>query len=214
MSLDLFDFDLASLNVNDLYESPATIQRAKALKTKSRTHARRAKSEAVLRDILPARIETGDAWHVLSSGDVDSLSYLAHLLATESMDHVLLSTWCMAMADVEQILDWLSSGNIKTADLYVGEIFPNQYTAEHELLIEGIRKHGSGRVAVFKNHSKIIACRNATAAWVIESSANINTNPRTENTVITASAELYQHHKAYFDGIKSFNRDFDDWKPS
>lgn len=211
MSLDLFDFDLASLSEEDLYESPAAILRAKAIKTKSRIHARRAKSEAILRDILPIRIEDGDAWHILSGGDVDSLSYLTHLLASESMDHVLLSTWCMAMADVEQILAWLAAGNIKTADIYVGEIFPNQYTAEHETLIDGIRKHGSGRVAVFKNHSKVIACRNAGGAWVIESSANINTNPRAENTVITANPELYQHHKAYFDGI---NRDFDDWKPA
>lgn len=33
-------------------------------------------------------------------------------------------------------------------------------------------------------------------------SANINTNPRTEQGVITINRELYQFYKDYFDGIK------------
>jgi len=185
---------------------------ATAHKTKSRRQTRTAKSETVLAEILPPVIEQGDAWHVLSSGDVDALSYLAHLLKTTPMDYVMFSSWCMAMPDVERIAAWLESGRIKKLDAYVGEIFPNQYAAEHEKLTATMRKYG-GRIAVFKNHSKIFACRAGRKAWVIESSANINTNPRTENTVITADLGLFQHHKTYFDGIRSFNRDFDDWTP-
>lgn len=181
-----------------------------AYKTSARIAARRAKAEATLRDILPADIADGDAWHILSSGDVDSLSFLAHILAATQLDYCLFSTWCMAMPDVEQFSAWLESGRIRRLDAYVGEIFPNQYTDEHAALVALLRRHGV-RVAVFRNHSKIYACRAGNRAWVIESSANINTNPRTENTVITADMGLYQHHKAYFDGVKSFNRDFDDW---
>lgn len=73
---------------------------------------------------------------------------------------------------------------------------------------------GGGRVAIFRNHSKVFLCRAGARAWVIESSANINTNPRTENTVITSDLGLYEHHKAYFDSIKSFARDFDEWQPA
>jgi len=47
----------------------------------------------------------------------------------------------------------------------------------------------------------------------IESSANINTNPRTEQTVITVDTGLARFYKDFFDGIKSFERNFDDWKP-
>lgn len=39
-------------------------------------------------------------------------------------------------------------------------------------------------------------------AFVIESSANINTNPRTEQGVITISRDLFEFYKQYFDGIK------------
>lgn len=193
--------------------SKAASNRSVAQRTRSRRQARRVHSEATLAAILPPVIEPGDAWHVLSSGDIDSLSYLSHLLAATAMDYVLLSTWCMALDDVQRLAAWLAEGRIGRLDAYVGEIFPSQYPDAHEALVDTLRRHGAGRVCVFRNHSKIYACRSGDRAWVIESSANINTNPRTENTVITADMALFDHHKAYFDGVKSFSRDFDAWTP-
>lgn len=61
---------------------------------------------------------------------------------------------------------------------------------------------GCGRVVSFKNHSKIFAGVGEKFAFVIESSANINTNPRTEQGVITISRDLFEFYKQYFDGIK------------
>lgn len=40
--------------------------------------------------------------------------------------------------------------------------------------------------------------------FVIESSANINTNPRTEQGVITIDRGLVDFYKNYFDKIKSY----------
>jgi len=50
-------------------------------------------------------------------------------------------------------------------------------------------------------------------AFTIESSANINTNARAENTVITRDDGLYRFYKNYFDSIISFEKNFPDWKP-
>jgi hypothetical protein len=208
---ELFEFsddEFANLIENAETEKAS----ARAHRTKTRKNIRRAKSEALLAEILPPVIAEGDSWHVLSSGDVDALSFFAHLVKATPMDYVLFSTWCMAMSDVTAFSDWLKSGQIKRLDAYVGEIFPNQYIAEHLALCEIVKP--AGRCAVFRNHSKIFACRSGDQAWVIESSANINTNPRTENTVITADMGLFLHHKAYFDGVRSFNRDFDNWTPA
>ena len=59
---------------------------------------------------------------------------------------------------------------------------------------------------VFKNHSKIFAGYGEKYYFGIQTSANINTNPRTENGNITLSKELFQFYKSYFDGIKSFEK--------
>lgn len=41
-------------------------------------------------------------------------------------------------------------------------------------------------------------------AFGIETSANINTNPRTENGCLTIGKEIYEFYKEYFDKIISF----------
>lgn len=66
----------------------------------------------------------------------------------------------------------------------------------------------AGRVAVFKNHSKIYAGYNAADSFYfdIQTSANINTNPRTEQGSITVDKGLFDFYKEYFDGIVSFEK--------
>lgn len=210
--LDLFDFSLPTDKA--LAEQLEGWNRqARAHRTRSKRHARRAASEATLAAILPADIEDGDAWHVMSSGDVDSLSFVAHIIKHHRLDYVAFSTWCMALDDVDQLNAWIEEDRIARLDAYVGEIFPGSYAREHGALCSTVRAT-SGRVAVFRNHSKVFLLRSGARAWVIESSANINTNPRTENTCITADFGLYEHHKRYFDSIRSFNRDFDTWTPA
>lgn len=43
---------------------------------------------------------------------------------------------------------------------------------------------------------------------LIESSANVNTNPRSENTVITVDTELVNYYVELFGSIKPFNDDY------
>lgn len=212
LTLSLFDLGLESMP-----ELEATLREkeaeSRAYRVRARVSARRAAGEERLAQLLPADIADGDAWHVMSSGDVDSMSFVAHLMQhVGAMDYVAFSTWCMAVDDVLRLGRWIDTGQIGRLDAYVGEIFPGSYAREHKALCETVRKCG-GRVAVFRNHSKVFLLRSGQRAWVVESSANINTNPRTENTVITADLGLFLHHKGYFDDIRSFARDFDDWTP-
>ena len=43
-------------------------------------------------------------------------------------------------------------------------------------------------------------------SFAIETSANINTNPRTEQGTITLDDGLFRFYKDYFDGIASFEK--------
>jgi len=205
---DLFG-DSSACDLGNLKEQ---VRLAQATKTKSRIRARRAKSEANLAELMPPNFEPGESWHVISQGDIDSMSYLAHIVEYEPLDYLLLSTWCMAGEDVARLGKWIDEGRISRLDCYVGEIFPNQYTDVHAMLCATARKVG-GRVAVFRNHAKIFAGANSRIQFAIESSANINTNPRCEQTAVHASADLFAFYKEFFDGVHSFTRDFDDWTP-
>ena len=66
---------------------------------------------------------------------------------------------------------------------------------------------------MFRNHAKVFCGFGERFDFTIESSANVNTNPRTENTVITLDTGLALFYKEFFDGIVSFERNFDGWMP-
>jgi hypothetical protein len=178
--------------------------RSTCLKRNDKSIYRRAFSETQLLDLTGLNyMKDGESYHFITGGDVDSLSFLKIILRQQDLKYCLFSTWCMASEDIYQIEEWLNNGKIKKIDAYVGEIFPGTYRLEYQLLKPVIEKHG-GRVAVFRNHSKIYAGYGDKFYFGIQSSANINTNPRSENACITIGKEIYEFYKAYFDGIISF----------
>lgn len=167
---------------------------------------RRGFSEARLLEAMNLeKFEKGQCWHFITAGDVDSLSFLKVVLIHQPKLHYLLfSTWCMAAEDILQFSEWIEQGVIEHLDCYVGEIFPNQYRVEYRMLKDLVERTQCGRVAVFRNHSKIYAVWGDDFHFVIECSANINTNPRTEQGSITIDDGVCLFFKEYFDGIKSF----------
>lgn len=172
---------------------------------------RKAFSELNLLQDFKEPLKPGYSYHVISGGDVDALSFLKIILNDQPLDYLLFSTWCMAADDVMQIDEWIKAGRIKEIDAYVGEISPNTYRNVYNGLKKVIT--GRGRIAVFRNHSKIFAGTGPKYQFAIESSANINTNPRTENTAITVAEDIFIFYKDFFDGIKSFTGDDKAWKP-
>ena len=171
---------------------------------------RRAFSEVSLLDAMQhVPLQAGASYNFITAGDVDSLSYLKVVLNQHSLDHVLCSTWCMAAEDILQLTEWYGAGRIRQLDMYLGEIFPGSYRVEWAMVQKFYREHPeAGRAAVFRNHSKVYAECNVAEDFYfgIQTSANINTNPRTENGCIIIDRGIYEFYKAYFDGIKSFEK--------
>lgn len=119
----------------------------------------------------------------------------------------------MAITDAETLLRWQSQGLIGRIDLYLGEIFDSKFVEVYNTL-KGAAAFRGGRVAVFRNHSKVMAGFGERFDFAVEGSANLNSNPRCEQTVITLDTGLARFYKEeIFDNIRSFNKDFDDWKP-
>ena len=169
-------------------------------------------SEAALDEVLPWHLEDGAAYHVLSCGDVDSLTYLRHIVKEQRLDLVVLATWCMATKDAEEMRAWLERGDVKRFEFYVGEIFKNGYRGCRDVL-DQICEECGGRVARFRNHSKVILFFGEKYSGVIESSANVDTNPRTEQTCITVDRDLALFYKEYYDGINDFDGGYKEWQP-
>lgn len=197
----------------DRPDDPNKDRHVVVFRTNGRYFERRVKSELHLEESLPWHFEQGAAYHCFSFGDVDALTYLRVIIKQQRVEYVLISTWCMALTDVDEIEKWLARGVLGHIDFYVGEIFQANYMPVYLKLRELVKGFG-GRVAIFRNHSKVMAGFGDSFDFCIESSANVNTNPRSECAVITVDTGLARFYKEIvFDEIQSFNNDFDGWTP-
>lgn len=114
-------------------------------RTKGRYVERRVKSELALEESLPWHFEEGMAYHCFSFGDVDSLTYLRAIVKQQRVEYAMLSTWCMAVTDVDEIRKWLQRGYLGRIDFYVGEIFQASYAAIYLMLSDLVREFGGGQ---------------------------------------------------------------------
>jgi hypothetical protein len=185
--------------------------RARSNKVTQNQINKRVFSEIELENIIDWEFKDGTTYNILSGGDIDSLSFLKMVLRQQKIKYLVLSTWCMALQDIQEIERFLKLGRIEKLDCYVGEIFQKTYFNEYQVLSEVMKKYG-GRVCVFRNHSKTFSGFGEKFDFAIASSANINTNPRCENTTITINSEVARFYKEFYDDVISYNKDFSDWK--
>ena len=165
---------------------------------------RKATSEEALSNALDWHFREGDCYHCFSWGDVDALTFFKHVLRQQRVLYLALSTWCMAGEDVDDLRRWHQREMLGRVDFFVGEIFPGSYSEVYAGVLDFCRECG-GRVAVFRNHSKVMVIVGERFDCLIESSANVNTNPRCENTVITVDRQLVADYVELFNGIRSFD---------
>lgn len=207
------EFDNLFLDDEKESEPEETFDKSVQVKrTISRHEMRRVLSELALEKELPWHFEQGVSYHCISFGDVDALTYMRVVVKQQRIRYALVSTWCMASEDIAEIRSWIENGYIGRVDFYVGEIFKASYYKQYQELISLCKTLG-GRVAICRNHAKVMVLLGESFDVAIESSANVNTNPRIEQAIITTDSELAYWYKDFFDGIKSFERNFDDVKP-
>ena len=174
---------------------------------------RRFSSENALLSACPWHFGKDRIYHVISGGDCDSLTFLRHVVRQQRLDFCLVSSWCYGVEDVSEMGSWLDEGVVGRFDFYCGEIAKASYALCAEELGE-IARRGGGRLGVFRNHSKVMAFYGERFDGAILSSANVNTNPRTEQTVIDTSTGTADFYTAFFNAVQPFNaKDFKDFRP-
>ena len=182
----------------------AALGQARAINKQHRVDTRRVTSDEQLAELVPARIEAGHSCHVLSSGKVDVLSFTRHLLAGAGwLAYVLITTWRINRDDLEQFAHWLNAGLIERFDLVIDLRFARLSPDEYRFALELARKYG-GFVTLCRNHTKITLASNPQADiwYVLESSANVNTNLRLEQTAIHNCRALFDFYREAFDAIR------------
>lgn len=195
----------ARANVVQAKEHALNLKASAVARKASRIETRRARSEAALSDILPARLQPGTSYHVLSSGDVDALSFIAHLARAHRLDDLLISTWCLSLPDLEWLAAQQTAGRIGHIRIYCGEILRNTYPDVYDCLCD-MERAGQADLTIARNHAKITLAAAGRSRYTIESSANMNTNPRIEQTALHSDPALHAFYAEFFAGIKCIDK--------
>ena len=174
--------------------------RACSIATKNRRTLRRLAAEQKLADILPSIPAPGMAYHVLSDGSIDFSVFASHLLKAFPFDSLLISGWVSSAADIDLLLNWVTTGSVKKLRLYLGEFADSR---DPDLSEKCWRTECAGQpvnLVLARIHAKLLICSNeAEGIYVaMESSANLNRNSRVEQTVITRDRDLHDFYLEYF----------------
>lgn len=208
--IDLSGLDLGSALGVEPEKEKATPQDQGGIRVSHRMGARqlwrKAASEKALEDAMPWHFQEGDCYHCFSFGDVDSFSFFKMVLRQQPIKYAAISTWCMAGEDVTDLRRWHEQGLVGRVDFFMGEIFRGSYPDVYAATRQFIDECG-GRLVIFRNHSKVMAIHGERFDCLIESSANVNTNPRSENTVLTVDRDLTAEYIQLFSEIVPFNKD-------
>lgn len=168
--------------------------------------ARTFMSEVALDEHLPWHLAPGDCYHCFSYGEIDQISYIRHLLKDQRAEYMMIATWAIDTAGVCDLFKWMDDGLIGRLDVWIGDYVRKRHDGkEYRNLLDGVTARG-GKVCCFFNHAKIVVIFGERYDVVLESSANINWNPRSENAVITVSSELAEFYRDVFYKIHPHNK--------
>ncbi len=186
---------------------------AKAHKLRPKQIERRVVTELQLENLLPWHFNRGDAYHVFSYGNIDSIAYLRAILKQQPLEYLVCQTFYLSTSHIAQIKRWIESGLIGRLDFYIGELFKYKNIDIYLALKEVVVPTG-GRVGILRNHAKVMTGFGDRFDFVAEGSANFNVNPRSEQMCITVDEGLARFYKEeVFDKMKVINLDKYNWHP-
>lgn len=177
------------------------IPSARSFRMDARRRYERVLREQALLDVLREHPAAGESVHVVSEAKFDFWTWVPAMLRwinrTESL---YCSTWTLSRTNAVELFEVWDAGKIGLAHFLTGTYFKRRETAVYSLLLDGIRRRG-GRYRAFQNHAKVTLLDNAgLGVWlVVEGSANLTSNPRTEQYVITNDRGLWEFHRGWME---------------
>lgn len=136
--------------------------------------------------------------HGLTKGQFSLLDLITSTIDTIGPSHMQISTWTAAKTDVRTCCEWMKAGQILSSRWLVDLTFQRR-TPE---LAHTIRElFGAESIRVAQNHCKLVLLHNDDWRVVIQTSMNLNFNPRFENFTVAHDPDLHAFYGGIFDEV-------------
>ncbi len=154
-------------------------------KTKTQREVRLYKGH-VVSDLLGS-VEKGTDIHVFTFGHFSLIDVITHLLGQIGPADVVLSAWTAAHSHLELIHEQLDALLIKSLRIVIDGSFMVRQPMYHKRMVE---LFGIENIRSIKTHAKYVILTNNEWHITIQTSMNMNENPRCENLIISEGKDL------------------------
>lgn len=171
----------------------------KSSRSKKRQTFEIKKSLKVLRDLMPELPDEEDSFRLVSvRGGFSSISFITHVALQEPISELTATTLRVGKKQLNILQQLKRDGRLYDARFLVGGIMKENKAHGKEYdyftyLNDVCKKQGWQYQAV-NNHSKIILMRTADNHYVLETSLNLNENPKIEQFTFENDEGLYDFY--------------------
>lgn len=151
--------------------------------------------------------DPGEAMKFISiRGGVAPLSFIAWVAQYDVIEELQASTLRIGPRQYQYLDGMARSGRLKSARFVLssmqGQMDGKRGTRNYAEEFTKIADRHGWRVTVVNNHSKVILLRTVSGGfYVLETSSNLNDNPKIEQYSFENSRELYDFYSSFFDKL-------------
>lgn len=160
------------------------------------------KAKMELKELMP-ELPEGHVYKFISDGGFSTISFIVLVAEMAKINNLYASSFRIGKKEL-QVIDALhKKGVIKNCCFAVGTLMKNDSEAIKKYgyyeNFEKVCNDNGFRYCTVNNHSKIILFDTDKGKYVLETSSNLNTNPKIEQFSFEKDEELYNFYQKCFE---------------
>lgn len=172
-------------------------------KSKKRQMFKIGKSVRVLNNLIPKLPGTDESYRAISyQGGFASVSFIVDVAQKETILELTASTLRIGKKQLKALQKLQDMGSLKKANFVIGGIMKeNKSTGRSYSYYDDFQQVcevNNWNYVVVNNHSKIILMRTDSNYYVLETSSNLNENPKIEQFTFENDKELYDFYYSIY----------------
>lgn len=163
------------------------------------------RENAIIEDLTP-KLPEDESFVYITSGGFSSIAFIVWIAGQTRIKSLFASTLRVGVRQAQMLDGLRNDGRLDKVNLLVGGAMKDN--CEHNRgygyleQITDIFNANGWTVNMYNNHSKVMLFDTDAGKFVIESSSNLNENPKVEQFRLEKSAELFDFYSSFFRGIR------------
>lgn len=156
-----------------------------------------------LKTALPVMPTPSESYRMLSvKGGFSSISLIAHIAQAEKIESLYISTFRVGIKQFDVLMDLKRKGRLEAVSIITSGLQgENQKKYDYlSPVLDGCQKN-RWRICELNNHSKVILAKTKNGHYVIETSSNLNENPKIEQFIVENDVGLFDWYREFFEAV-------------